>query len=201
VRVKLKLIGLTGGIGAGKSTVARLLRERGVPVIDADVLAREVVTPGQPAHADIAAAWPKVVDADGKIDRKRLAAIVFADTDARLRLENMTHPRIRQRVRELAADFERQDHDLAFLEAALLVETGFHRDLDGLVLVTADEDQRVSRVMARDSANRDQVRARLRAPTDDDKRRRAASHIIDNSGDEADTAAQVDRLLLALRTS
>jgi dephospho-CoA kinase len=201
VRVKLKLIGLTGGIGAGKSTVARLLRERGVPVIDADVLAREVVTPGQPAHADIAAAWPKVVDADGKIDRKRLAAIVFADTDARLRLENMTHPRIRQRVRELAADFERQDHDLAFLEAALLVETGFHRDLDGLVLVTADEDQRVSRVMARDSANRDQVRARLRAQTDDDKRRRAASHIIDNSGDEADTAAQVDRLLLALRTS
>lgn len=201
MRVKLKLIGLTGGIGAGKSTVARLLRERGVPVIDADVLAREVVTPGQPAHADIAAAWPKVVDADGKIDRKRLAAIVFADTDARLRLENMTHPRIRQRVRELAADFERQDHDLAFLEAALLVETGFHRDLDGLVLVTADEDQRVSRVMARDSANRDQVRARLRAQTDDDKRRRAASHIIDNSGDEADTAAQVDRLLLALRTS
>lgn len=199
MRVKLKLIGLTGGIGAGKSTVARLLRDRGVPVVDADVLARDVVEPGQPAHAEIAATWPEVIDPAGNIDRRRLAAIVFADPNARLRLENMTHPCIRQRVRDVAADFAQQGYDLAFLEAALLVETGFHRDLDGLVLVTADEELRVSRVMARDAASREQVWARLRAQTDDDERRRAASHIIDNSGDEASTAAQVDRLLLALR--
>ncbi len=201
MRVKLKLIGLTGGMGAGKSTVARMLHARGVPVIDADRLAREVVEPGQPAHAEIAAAWPQVLDVHGRIDRKRLAEIVFADPDARRRLETITHSRIRQRARELAAALEAQGHGLAFYEAALLVETGLHRELDGLVLVTADEEQRLARVMARDHASREQVQARLRAQASDEDKRRAATHSIDNSGDQARTAAQVDELLSRLRAS
>jgi dephospho-CoA kinase len=196
--VKLKLVGLTGGIGAGKSTVARMLRERGVPVIDADQLAREVVEPGQPAHAEIAAAWPDVLGSDGRLDRGKLATRVFADAEARARLQNMTHPRIRQRARELAAELGRQGHALVFLEAALLVETGFCRELDGLVVVSAGEEQRVARVMARDGTSRSQVEARLRAQTGDETRRKASTHVIDNSGDEAATAAQVERVVASL---
>jgi len=88
------VVGLTGGIGSGKSTVARMFADRGVPVIDADALAREVVAPGGPAHADVAAAWPEVIGADGTVDRKRLGDVVFADPAARKRLEGFLHPRI-----------------------------------------------------------------------------------------------------------
>ena len=90
----LKVFGLTGGIGSGKSTVAQLFAARGVPVVDADALAREVAVPGGPAHADVAATWPEAIAADGTIDRKRLGDIIFADAAARARLEAISHPRI-----------------------------------------------------------------------------------------------------------
>src|SRR5215468_1671968 len=99
----LRLVGLTGNIGSGKSTVGRLFAARGVPVIDADELLRAVQAPGQPAHADIAAAWPEVVAPDRGIDRKRLGKIVFADPAARKRLEAITHPRIQELSRARAA--------------------------------------------------------------------------------------------------
>ena len=108
----MKTIGLTGGIACGKSTVADILRDRGVPVLDLDLVAREIVAPGQPALAEIAAAWPSVVS-DGALDRKALGAVIVADPDARHRLEAMTHPRIWERmeawIAERAAEIERPD--------------------------------------------------------------------------------------------
>ena len=193
-----KLVGLTGGIGTGKSTVARMIRELGVPVIDADLLARQVVEPGQPAHAEIAAAWPEVIEQGGGIDRKRLAEHIFADPASRARLEVITHPRITERALEQADQFRRQGLQVAFLEAALLVETGLHRRLDGLVLVVASEEQQVSRVMARDGCSRSQALARLHAQLPLEEERRAASDIIDNSGDEATTQRQVETLVRRL---
>jgi dephospho-CoA kinase len=193
-----KLVGLTGGIGTGKSTVARMIRELGVPVIDADLLARQVVEPGQPAHAEIAAAWPEVIEQGVGIDRKRLAEHIFADPASRTRLEAITHPRITERALEQADQFRRQGLQVAFLEAALLVETGLHRRLDGLVLVVASEEQQVSRVMARDGCSRSQALARLHAQLPLEEERRAASDIIDNSGDEATTQRQVETLVRRL---
>ncbi len=193
-----KLVGLTGGIGTGKSTVARMIRDLGVPVIDADLLARQVVEPGQPAHAEIAAAWPEVIEQGGGIDRKRLAEHIFADPASRTRLEAITHPRITERALEQADQFRRQGLQVAFLEAALLVETGLHRRLDGLVLVVASEEQQVSRVMARDGCSRSQALARLHAQLPLEEERRAASDIIDNSGDEATTQRQVETLVRRL---
>ena len=128
----VKLVGLTGGIGAGKSTVAGVLRAAGIPVIDADLLAREVVEPGRPAHAEIARAWPQVLGPDGRVDRQQLGAIVFADPASQARLEAITHPRIRERVAAERAALDAAGQRLAVLEAALLVETGFYRQLDGL---------------------------------------------------------------------
>jgi dephospho-CoA kinase len=190
-----KLVGLTGGIGTGKSTVARMIRDLRVPVIDADLLARQVVQPGQPAHAEIVAAWPEVVDQSGAIDRKKLAERVFADPAGRARLEAITHPRIMERVREQTDAFRQQGFRLAFLEAALLVETGRCRQLDGLVVVIASEEQQVSRVMAREGWSLAQVRARMRAQLPLEEKRRAATEVIDNSGDQATTQRQVESLV------
>jgi len=190
-----RLVGLTGGIGTGKSTVARMIRDLGVPVIDADLLARQVVEPGQPAHAEIAAAWPDVVDQGGAIDRKKLAERIFADPASRARLEAITHPRITERALAQADEFRRQGLLVAFLEAALLVETGLHRRLDGLVLVVASEEQQVSRVAAREGCTRGQALARLHAQLPLEEKRRAAADIIDNSGDETTTQRQVEALV------
>jgi dephospho-CoA kinase len=196
---RLKLVGLTGGIGCGKSTVGRMLQELGVPVLDADRLAREVVAPGQPAHAEIAAVWPEVVGADGQIDRKRLGGRVFADPAARARLEAITHPRIQERALAQAAALEQQGHRLAFYEASLLVETGRHRDFDGLVVVVADEEQQIARVTARDGSTRDAALARIRAQLPLAEKRKVATHVVDNTGDVAQTRRQVEELIERLR--
>jgi dephospho-CoA kinase len=194
-----KLVGLTGGIGTGKSTVARMIRDLGLPVIDADLLARQVVAPGQPAHAEIVAAWPDVVDQSGGIDRKKLAERIFADPAARLRLEAITHPRIMEQALDQAGRLRQEGFWLIFLEAALLVETGQYRRLDGLVVVVASEEQQLSRVVVREGCTRSQALARLRAQLPLEEKRRAATDIIDNSGDEAATQRQVEALLRKLR--
>jgi dephospho-CoA kinase len=196
---KLRFVGLTGGIGTGKSTVGQMLVDAGVPVVDADVLAREVVLPGQPAHAEIAAAWPDVIQPDGTIDRRKLGHRVFSDPAARARLEAITHPRIQEKAMEWARAMEAAGHRLAFYEASLLVETGGHRRFDGLVVVTAGEEQQIARVMARDRSSREQALARLRAQMPPEEKRRAATHLIDNSGDLASTRRQVGELIAALR--
>jgi dephospho-CoA kinase len=193
-----KLVGLTGGIGSGKSTVAGMLREIGIPVIDADAIARQVVEPGLPAHGEIAAAWPDVLDAAGRIDRARLGAIVFSNADSLARLEAITHPRIRQRVAVHAANLEASGHHIAFLEAALLVETGFYKQLDGLVVVSASEDVQVERVMARDACSREAALARVRAQRPLADKIRVADHVLDNGGDIEATRTALQRILRAL---
>jgi len=197
----LKLVGLTGNIGAGKSTVGRLFSARGVPVIDADDLLREIQAPGQPAHAEIAAAWPEVVAPDGTIDRKRLGKIVFGDPDpaARRRLEAITHPRIQALSRARAAALAAAGRTLAIYEASLLIESGRDKELAGLIVVTAPEAARIARVVARDGVREDDVRARMRAQLPQEDKVRLATHVIDNGGDRAATEAQVDRILAKLR--
>ena len=191
----IKLIGLSGGIGSGKSTVADMLRQRGIPVIDADVIARQVVEPGLPAHRDIALAWPSVVATDGAIDRKKLAAIVFSDPASQAQLEAITHPRIREEIAVQAAALTKAGHPLAFLEAALIVESGYYKQLDGLVVVAASETTQLDRVMARDRSTREAALARIHAQSPLEEKIRVATHVIDNNGDLASTRAQVDAVL------
>jgi dephospho-CoA kinase len=194
-----RLVGLTGNIGSGKSTVGRMFAARGIPVIDADELLREVQAPGQPAHAEIAAAWPETVAPDGAIDRKRLAKIVFADPAARRRLEAITHPRIQTLSRARTAALAAAGHDLALYEASLLVESGRYKELDGLIVVTVSPATQLARVVARDGVPEDDARARMRAQLPQEDKVRLATHVIDNDGDLAATEAQVDRIIEALR--
>ena len=190
-----KLIGLTGGIAAGKSAVAGLLRERGMPVLDADAISREIMQPGQPAYADVAREWPTVIGGDGAIDRKALGQIVFADPVARARLEAISHPRIRSRVAEETHRLEQMGHTVVFLEAALLVETGYYRHLDGLVVVTAPEAIQRARLLAREGCTRDEADTRIAAQLPLAAKTAVANHVIDNGGDLAATARQVDALV------
>lgn len=197
----LKVLGLTGGIGTGKSTVARLFASRGVPVVDADLLAREVVAPGRPAGAEIAAAWPGVVSADGVLDRKRLGAIVFADPTARARLEAITHPHIQALGTERLAALAAAGHRLALYEASQLVESGRWRDLDGLIVVIASEGTQIARARARDGLSQAEAEARIRAQLPTADKVRVATYVIDNDGDLAATEAAVEALLRRLTSA
>jgi dephospho-CoA kinase len=194
----LRLVGLTGGIGSGKSTVARLFAERGVPVIDADQLAREATRPGAPALTDIAVAWPGLVGPDGVLDRRLLGRAVFDDPAARARLEAILHPRIAALQNARAQELARAGHRLALYEATLLVETGRYGDFDGLIVVDAPLEVRVARVMARDGVPEADVRARIAAQLPIEDKRRVASHIIENDGDEDALRARVGELLADL---
>jgi dephospho-CoA kinase len=194
----LELIGLTGGIASGKSTVARLIAERGIPVLDADQLARDAVEPGQPALAELALQWPEAFSPEGRLDRRRLGAIVFADAAARARLEAILHPRIAALAEQRAAALAAQGHRLAFYEASLLVETGRHRDFDGLVVVTVTPETQLARALARGGLTADEARARIAAQLPLAAKVAAATHVIDNEGSLEQTAAQVNDLLTRL---
>lgn len=189
----MKRIGLTGGIASGKSTVARMLAERGVPVIDADRLAREVVEPGTEALAAIAARWPQVVR-EGRLDRKALGAIVFADPGERRALEAIVHPAIRRESERRMAALEAEGVPLAVYEAALLIENGLDRVLDATVLVAAPEEVQVERLVARDGLDPEAARARIAAQLPLAEKRKRATFVIENDGDLATLRERVDRV-------
>ncbi|HVT09222.1 MAG TPA: dephospho-CoA kinase [Polyangia bacterium] len=194
-----RVLGLTGGIGTGKSTVARLFAARGVPVVDADALAREVVAPGTVGNAEIAAVWPQVIGPDGAVDRKRLGAIVFADPAARARLEAITHPLIQEASASRLADLAAEGHPLALYEAALLVESGRWRDFDGLIVVTASPETQVARTVARGGLTREEAEARIAAQAPAAEKIRLATYVIDNDGSREETEAQVREVVEKLR--
>ena len=195
----LKVLGLTGGIGSGKSTVASLVSGLGVPVLDADLLAREVVEPGQPAHGEIAAAWPGVIDPYGKVDRKRLGDIVFNDPAARARLEAITHPRIQALAEQRLEDLAAKGHKVALYEASLLVESGRYRDFDGLIVVTASPETQLERALARGGLTEEDAQKRIDAQLPLLAKVKVATHLIDNDGDMESTKTQVERLVASLR--
>lgn len=190
----MRVWGLTGNIGSGKSTVARMLAARGVPVIDADEVAREVVMPGTPALREIEARWPEVVR-NGELDRKALAARVFSDAGERAELNRIVHPRIAEEVSSRLGALAGAGVPVAVYEAALIVETRMHDGFDGLIVVDAPEDVQIARLRARDGMTEAESRARIAAQLPAADKVRLASFVIENSGSEAELAKQVDRLL------
>ncbi len=184
-------IGLTGGIGSGKSTVARLLAERGAHLVDADVLAREVVEPGTPGLAAIVDAFGQdVLTPDGALDRPALAAVVFGDAQARARLDGIVHPLVRARAVELISALP--EDAVVVQDIPLLVETGQAASFDLVLVVEAGTDVRVARLVGRGLTESD-ARARIAAQATDEQRRAVADVVLDNSGTPAQLAAQVDR--------
>lgn len=176
-----KTVGLTGGIACGKSTVAGLLRERGVPVLDLDQVAREVVAPGEPALGEIAARWPHVVR-DGALDRKALGAIVVADPDAKRALEAITHPRIWERMERWIAARAAEGAPVVAVEAALMVETGSWRRYDALLVVSCSPEVQRRRLAAREGYDAATVERWLAAQMPLAEKERVATAVVRNDG-------------------
>jgi dephospho-CoA kinase len=167
------LVGLTGGIGSGKSTVAARLAEHGVPVVDADQVAREIVEPGEPALDDLVAHFgERILDADGRLDRPGLAAIAFVDEEQRAALNAITHPRIAERIAARLQQLEEDGVEIAVLDHPLLLEGDPTGRVDTIVVVLAPEDVRVRRLVEQRGLDEDDVRARMRAQVSDEVRRR-----------------------------
>lgn len=200
-----RTIGLTGGIGSGKSTVARLFASLGAVVVDADAIVHELQAPGTPLVAEIAAAFgPEVLDAGGALDRKRLADLVFAEAALRERLNALVHPRVRAEMARRIEAARSAGAPLVVLDIPLLFETrprdrdAARAGFDATVLVYAPREIQIERTVARDGCSRADVEARIAAQLPIDEKRALADHVIDNGGAPADTERQVRALFARL---
>ena len=195
----MDIYGLTGGIGSGKSAAAAYFEDCGIPVVSADELSRVVVTPGSEGLSAVVAAFGEgVLSPQGELDRRKLGAVVFKDPTARVRLEGILHPRIRDTFQDVLAALEATGNSMVVYEVPLLFENNLEKQMKAVILVSAPEAQRVARVIARDTLSADDVRARMAAQMDDTNRRARATHVLENDGDLDHLHAQIDALLAKL---
>ena len=194
------LVGLTGGIASGKSIVSRQLAELGCRLVDADILAREVVAPGEPAwHAIVEEFGPEVARPDRQLDRKRLGALVFADPARRKVLEAITHPAIAARRETILEGLAAERFDgVVVLDVPLLIEVGGAARVDRVVLVYAEPEVQLARLMGRDGFDRGEAERRVASQMPLAEKVRHAHFVIDNSGTPEETAAQVRAVHAAL---
>jgi dephospho-CoA kinase len=199
----MKVIGLTGNIGCGKSVVARMFEELGARVIDADRIARLVVDPGEPAWKEIVKTFGKdILNQDGTINRGRLGEIVFNDKEKRETLNGITHPRIIERIKELIEESGRENVEVVIVEAALIVEKGGMKPLiNDLIVVTADEKAQIRRLMGRDRFSREAALSRIRSQIPLSEKVGLATYVIDNSGTLEETRRQVEEVWKRIRNS
>ena len=188
-------VGLTGGIGSGKSAVTDLLRSRGAAVIDADVLAREVVAPGTPGLQQIVEAFGEdVLLPDGSLDRPALGRLVFADEQARRRLNAITHPLIGERTSELLREAERAGTQVLVHDVPLLVENGLAPLYDAVVVVAAEPSTQLDRLVRLRGMSREDAQARIDAQAPLAEKLAVATHVIRNDGSREELQAQVEEL-------
>ena len=194
----MKVVGLTGGIATGVTTVARMLAERGAVVIEADRIAREVVEPGTEAYRRIVEAFgPQILQPDGRLDRRALARLVFADESARRRLNAITHPEIRRRIRDEVARVAQSRPDaVVVIDIPLLLDTTGPEafDLDGVIVVSAPREEQIRRLMARDGLTREEAEQRVGAQRPVADKEAEADWVIHNAGSLDETRRQVDVL-------
>ena len=196
----LSLFGLTGGVASGKSSVARRFATSGLPVIDADQVARDVVAVGTAGlNAVVEAFGPDVLDESGGLDRAKLRTIVFAEPAKRALLNGILHPRIAAETQRRAAELAATGVELACYEAALLVENGLADAFRPLVVVAVPVDVQRDRLMARDGVTLEQAEAMIASQMPVDDKVALADHVIDNTGDEAALAARADAVLASIR--
>ncbi len=193
----MKVIGLTGGIATGKSTVSEYLKEKGIPVIDADIVSREVTEKGSPALDMLAEKFGSgMIKEDGTLDRKALGAIVFSDSEKRKELNAILHKSIMDSIDEKVEAFRKSgEHDIAVVDAALLIESGFDKKMDQVWVVVSDMEERVKRIMERDDVTAEFAEKKIASQLSDEERLKKADEVINNSGSVEDLREQVDRLL------
>lgn len=197
------LVGLTGGIASGKSLAARVLRDLGAHVIDADAIVHNLLGAGQEACCDIAAHFGKdILLPDGSVDRRKLGEIVFNHPEERAWLNQCIHPRVFQAYQaEIRHLRERQPDAIVVLDAALLIETGYHKKMDTVIVVSADEEQQVRRLMERDRFTQEQALARIRSQMPLAEKRKAADFVIENTGTREEAERRTREVFARLKAS
>jgi dephospho-CoA kinase len=195
-------LGLTGGIASGKSAVAAMLRDLGFSVLDADSLAHKLIEPGQPAYDEVLQEFgPSIANTGGRIDRAKLAGIVFGDRAKLDRLNAIVHPRVAEVISRQFEEWQRQGtRDAAFVEAALIIEAGIHKTLDGLVVAWCEPEQQFERLRAR-GLSEAEARRRIAAQLPVEEKLRFATEKIDCSGSLERTRRQVEAFAARLRRS
>jgi len=194
-------VGLTGGVASGKTTVAQVLKEEGAILLDADQIARELVEPHSPTWATLIKAFgTDILDEEGAIRRKKLAALVFTDPHRRKRLNEILHPAIKKEIaRRLEEIGLRNPEAIVVVDAALLVETGDYREMDRLIVVTSTEAQQVERLRQRDGATREQALAILASQMGAEEKVKVADHVIRNEGSVEETRERAREVFQELR--
>lgn len=191
------VIGLTGGIGSGKSFVAQLLSKKGASIIDADEIYATLIEPGSFLQGEIIHLWGEdMLQADGELDRKKLGAIIFSSQSERKRLNSLTHPHIIKKIKEEIA----QSKDTVFLVAPLLIETGLQNIVDEIWLITINRDIQLARLMQRDKLSKEEAEIRMGSQAPQDEKKKYADYIIDNNGSRKKTEEQVEKLWKSLKT-
>ena len=186
------LIGLTGGIGSGKSTVASRLKTLGARIVDADKIAREIVEPGEPALAELAEAFDGVLNADGTLNRAELARQAFAAPEATEKLNSITHPRIRERTLERFAQARTDGVPVLVYDMPLLIENGEYKKMDHVLVVDAEDEIRIDRLVNSRGLDEEDARRHIAAQISREERLAAADSVVDNSGTRDQLLQQVD---------
>ena len=186
------LIGLTGGIGSGKTTVASRLKTLGARIVDADKIAREIVEPGEPALAELAEAFDGVLNADGTLNRAELARQAFATPEATEKLNSITHPRIRERTLERFAQARTEAVPVLVYDMPLLIENGEYKKMDHVLVVDAADEIRIDRLVNSRGLDEEDARRRIAAQISREERLAAADSVVDNSGTRDQLLQQVD---------
>lgn len=192
----MKIIGLTGNIASGKTEVAKIFKELGATIIDADKIAREVVEPGEPAWQEIVEEFgSNILNSDGSINRKKLGEIIFNDDRRREQLNRITHPRIMAKIKETIDQCKKENVKVAIIEAALIVERGgLLNVIDELIVVSADVDTQIERIMTRDGLHRNEALSRMESQMPISEKTKHAAYIIDNAGSLRETRKQVEEI-------
>jgi len=194
------VVGLTGGIASGKSTVSLMFREAGIPVICADELAHEVVKPGSAALDEIRRTFgDEFIDSDGNLNRAAMARLVFKDKNKRQDLESIIHPRVAEEQRKLIRQFAVQGHNIVVVDVPLLYESGLEDSFDMILVAYVPPEVQIQRLIARDQATDKEARSRLDAQLPIEKKKRLAGRIIDNTGPVEHTREQVLGIIKELR--
>lgn len=195
------IIGLTGGIGSGKSTVSGYLSERGYPIVDADEISRNIAEPGSEVLPELAAVFGSgIIRDDGSLDRRLLADIVFPDPVKKKKMDEIMLSRILPMIRQKAEEEEKKQSLMpgagpVFMDVPLLFETGLDKDCDKVWVVTADLEKRIERVAQRDGTDAEHVRARIRNQMSDEEKIARADHVLYNSGTKEELTEEIDELL------
>ncbi len=194
------IIGLTGGIATGKSTVSNILIQLGQAIVDSDRIAREVVEPGRPAYDQIVAHFgTDILLPNNELDRAKLGKVIFSNPDERKVLEQITHPAIYAEMDLQIAQIIQNGYQLVFLDVPLLIETGMHKKVDKVVLVYTDVETQLTRLMARDHSSKEDALKRISAQMPIEEKRSYADYIIENNGSLEELQTQVSALLETLQ--